>query len=772
MADFLGATQSLSDIAQTGKSLVSSGLASGLSETLDTVSGAVSALGSFFSGPANKPQKNPLSAYASHSYVLGLSVLPINDLNNPDKTYMAGKVLPLICKSANANPSNRVNTPYGKLDFFMDNLSIESTIGFQDYRNSFTTTVQFDITEPYSALMFPYALSIAAGKAGYENWRDAPFLLTIEFRGNRQDGTLVTVPNTTRYIPIKLSTMQIRTNEKGTVYNVTGFTYNDLAHTKEYSEFKTDISVSGKTVQEVLQTGQNSLQAVVNKRFQELKKRKIVNEADEVIILFPKNISSSKSPTVSTGVENNATATISSIILEDDVYKKIGVAQSTINNNYVQKDGDCNELGKASLGLSATRKGTTPMSMNGFVYDENKKVYVRGNITYDPKEGNFNFAQSQNVKQAINEILLSSSYPETAMNANNVDANGMKKWWTIDTQVFVKTPNANSKKTNTNAKIIVYRVIPYGVQSSVATAASTKAKGLDNIKKKIVKAYDYIYTGKNTEVLKFDIDFSVSFSNILAADNFKDNQDIKRDEDMSNQEQQESDSVPIADGGKNQPGTNPSQVKSIVTKTSTDFKGGGSPDTYITRIGRIFHDAATTKNLDMMMLNMDILGDPFWIPQSGLGNYSSEQNSSAKDITAAGTLSYQQSEVDVYVNFRTPLDVNQGTGMYNFGSSSAIGPVLTFSGIYNVTQVLSTFRGGRFVQTLKGNRRKDQELKAESTPEQTINTSTTAGDKGSGVEYAPFGGDEKPTEYAPFGGDTAPTTEQTTPVNLPTTSLG
>lgn len=756
MADFFGATQAVSELAQTGKTLVSSDLASGLSETIDTVSGVASALSSFFSGPAGKPQPNPLASYASYSYSLGLSVLTVNDLNNPDKSYMAGKVLPLICKSANANPSNRVNTPYGKLDFFIDNLSIESTIGFLDFKNSFTTTVQFDIIEPYSALMFPYALSIAAGKAGHENWRDAPFLLSIEFRGNRQDGTLVGVPNTTRYIPIKLSTMQIHTNEKGTVYNVTGFTYNDLAHTKEYSEFKTDVSIQGKTVQEVLQTGQNSLQAVVNKRFEELKKRKIVNEADEVIILFPKNISSSKSPTISTGIENKATATISSLLPTDDVYKKIGVTQSTINNNYVQKDGDCNELGKASLGLSATRKGTTPMSMTGFVYDENKKVYVRGSITYDPKEGNFNFSQSQNVKQAINEILLSSSYPQTAMNANNVDTNGMKKWWTIDTQVFVKTPNANSKKTNTNAKIIVYRVIPYGVQSSVATAASTKAKGLTNIKKKIVKTYDYIYTGKNTEVLKFDIDFSVSFSNILAADNFKDNQDIKRDESMSNQEQAESNAVPLADGGKNQPGTNPSQVKSLAVKTSTDGKGGGSPDTYYTRIGRIFHDAATTKNLDMMMLNMDILGDPFWIPQSGLGNYSSEQNSTNKDITAAGTLSYQQSEVDVYVNFKTPLDINQNTGMYNFGSSSAIGPVLTFSGLYNVTQVLSTFRGGRFVQTLKGNRRKDQELKVEGTPEQTINTSTTADEKGGAG----------PTQSAPTAEPT------TTPMNLPTTSLG
>jgi hypothetical protein len=56
--------------------------------------------------------------------VSGCSVTPFSKgkhyyANNPN----TGKILPLICKSANADPKNRIATTYGKFDFFMDNLT-------------------------------------------------------------------------------------------------------------------------------------------------------------------------------------------------------------------------------------------------------------------------------------------------------------------------------------------------------------------------------------------------------------------------------------------------------------------------------------------------------------------------------------------------------------------------------------------------------------------------------------------------------------------------
>lgn len=104
------------------------------------------------------PIPNILSKYASYDYVISLSALTIQDFNYPDISYKAGKTLPIICKTAGANPDNRVQTAYGKFDFYLDNLSFESIIGLATAKTTSVTTVQFDIFEPYSIGTFILAL--------------------------------------------------------------------------------------------------------------------------------------------------------------------------------------------------------------------------------------------------------------------------------------------------------------------------------------------------------------------------------------------------------------------------------------------------------------------------------------------------------------------------------------------------------------------------------------------------------------------------------------
>jgi hypothetical protein len=112
-----------------------------------------------------------------------------------------------------------------------------------------------------------------------------------------------------------------------------------------------------------------------------------------------------------------------------------------------------------------------------------------------------------------------------------------------------------------------------------------------------------------------------------------------------------------------------------------------------------------------MDLEMEIIGDPYYIVQSGQGNYtaSATQYSNLNDD---GSMNYQNGEVDIIVNFRTPIDINQTSGLYNF-KGSASSPVTQWSGMYSVTDVISTFRDGQFKQTLKGFRRTLQELQEE-----------------------------------------------------------
>jgi len=128
---------------------------------------------------------------------------------------------------------------------------------------------------------------------------------------------------------------------------------------------------------------------------------------------------------------------------------------------------------------------------------------------------------------------------------------------------------------------------------------------------------------------------------------------------------------------------------------------------------------------------MKIIGDPYWIAQSGMGNYTSTPTQYS-NLNSDGSVSYQGSEVDILVNFRTPVDLNQNTGLFDFGKSTKSAPVLTWSGLYQVTKVVSHFDNGQFTQTLTGPRRNGQEISGAGSTAATANTTTQkANDKSS-----------------------------------------
>jgi hypothetical protein len=275
------ATSTVSSVASsitTGvTNLVGTGPASLLTSVEDGISGLLGAAGNLFKtlSGVSLPLKNPLFGYASYDYLLSISVLTDDQVNFPDKSYMAGLPTAMICGSANINPTNRIQTPYGQFDFFIDNLDIKSNIGLEKAQTTNVTNLSFDVIEPYSFGMFMISVQQAAYQSGHRNWQDAPFLLTIQFRGNTETGIMSSIPNTTRYIPFRFSTMSTRVTAAGSVHSVVASAWQNKAQADVHSKMKGDSSVSGKTVQEVLQTGEKSLQKVENDFEQKINELKL-----------------------------------------------------------------------------------------------------------------------------------------------------------------------------------------------------------------------------------------------------------------------------------------------------------------------------------------------------------------------------------------------------------------------------------------------------------------------------------------------------------------
>lgn len=726
MAGFLDAATNAA--GAVGNVLSSVGAATGLTGVIDSISSASSLLNSLGGKGGGLPLPNILSNYATYNYVLSLGVLTDSELNFPDTSYMTGASPLLICKSANAEPFNRVQTAYGKFDFFMENLTMNSVIGFAKAANTNVMSLDFQITEPYSMGMFTIALQTAAFQCGWKNYRDAPYLLKIEFRGNKSDGTMLPIPNTTRYIPIKIRKLDMKVSQSGAVYSISAIPYNHQALSTKNANFKSDVAIKGATVQELLQTGEKSLQAVINQRLQQLKTDGLVAVPDQVIILFPNQTASSKSPAAKSNereTKGGATASPSPEVFSSvqSVYDRLGLAKSKINSTMVQPDGECNAIGKASMGFGLDKKGDPAFGSETKVWDPKQEVWTRGNNTTKIKEGEFKFSQNTDVINAINQVLLNSDFPKDTLDAAKVTPEGMRGWWSIDCQVYLMPTDANDTSTGNVPKIMVYRVIPYDVSVDRTNPPNTPPPGVKNLKKQVVKEYNYLYTGKNTEIIKFDIEFKTSFSILMAADGLKRSQDVVTGANSGGTDAKDTVLDPQPDGlpPSNVAGNTPTSVSYSLLTTSTDRRGGGGTETQATRAARVFHDAIT-RGTDMMTLNLEIWGDPYFISQSGTGNYTSAQ--ATQNLNKDGTVNYQNGEVYITVNFRTPIDINQATGLYRFtGDASA--PVVQFSGLYRVLKVVSTFSQGKFTQVLKGSRLLQQENPTTGTPSQTFSTSNS-----------------------------------------------
>jgi hypothetical protein len=405
----------------------------------------------------------------------------------------------------------------------------------------------------------------------------------------------------------------------------------------------------------------------------------------------------------------------------------LGIAESKINKTLVQPDGECNALGKASMGFGLDKKGDPSFGNESTQWDPKNRVWARGNSTSNVKEGEFRFSQDTNIVNAINQVLISSNFPTETLDAGKLSPEGMRDWWIIDVQTYPIDTDENDDSTGKKPNLFVYRVMPYKVSTASTNPPNTAPPGIKNLKKQAVKEYNYLYTGKNTEILKFDIEFNMSFSTLMAADGLKRSQDVQLGANQGAAEVKKNVIDPQPDGSKvaATAGVTPTTVSYSLTSTSTDRLGGGGADTQATRAARVFHDAITN-GVDMMKLNMDIWGDPYYIAQSGMGNYTSKP-SAFQNLNQDGTVNHQNGEVHISVKFRTPTDINQGTGLYNFaGTTSA--PVVQWSGLYRVIMVVSKFEGGQFKQTLTGNRVKQQENPKEGTASTTFTTSNSKPD--------------------------------------------
>ena len=129
------------------------------------------------------------------------------------------------------------------------------------------------------------------------------------------------------------------------------------------------------------------------------------------------------------------------------------------------------------------------------------------------KARDFQFSQGEQVTSIIEKLVLQSTY--AAERATEGAKNGLNKWFKIDTQVFLDESPVTEAQLGRRPKIYVYSVSIYEVPEALHITGDRRASNTQGLINSASKEYNYIYSGKNEDVLNFDLQFNQSF--ILAA---------------------------------------------------------------------------------------------------------------------------------------------------------------------------------------------------------------------------------------------------------------
>ena len=669
--------------------------------TPSVTSGAVSALAAGASiasklfGAASGfklPMANPLHKYASYTQIFTLACMSSQDMANPKQTYLSGGTLPIILKTQ-GSPNNRIKTPYGAFDFFIDDVQIKSIYGFsQGTGNSNATLFDFTVIEPYSMGMFTIALNVAAQNKKYSSFLDANFLLKIEFKGEDQNGNMVTIPKTTKYLPIKIRKVDMSVTESGATYKCQAHASSDGAHTESNAKLLTNVTIKGSSVLEMLQRGPDSLQSVVNRRLRETAFQAEVKVADEIVIIFPDSNASHYD--AKPGEDENDRGFVKSkaintgkVAVNDDT-KLFGSLNLSRGGNETLIQQQVNAIGASQLTYDEKIKPARSTTPNTGAVITEAGTQDPTKLTSNSKVAEFSLPQDSTIQNAINQVLYASEYAVNSIKTPG-DSNGMKKWWRIETGVYDIDTAVNNPKTGSKPRLFVYKVVPYMYHETALPVPGSSSPSFSNLLDQCVKVYNYIFTGKNQDILKFNLDFDSKF---LVAITSGVGQSASKTETVTPQEG--ADPKKTGKGGIN--------YRSVYTATHTTNEGMGSGGATSSeeKSVRLLADALV-HGYDIQNLEMDIIGDPYYLTGNGLGNYSSPADPQYMNINQDGSINYQNGEVDIAINFKTPLDINPSTGLYTM-AGKRIGE---FSGLYKLRTITHKFKNGQFTQTVVAARR-------------------------------------------------------------------
>lgn len=628
--------------------------------------------------------QNVLNEYRSYTYNFTLAALKAESLQYPESyrssaldfviiktggkdkglnsdavvnpvTEISSNELQTSVSTADIVKSFNKNSP-GRFDFFMDNLEVETIMcPSQETGSALATNIRFDVVEPYSMNGFIDALRVSAISAGHLNYVAALFLLKVEFKGYPDNDTSPSVTAesidyATRYFPIKFTGIEVTVTEQGTRYSCTAIPYNEQGYATS-NTIIADIKMSGKQVGEILEDMFKSLNDKIEEKIAAEKDPEVKRNRDRYEIYFPEIDTKEglTSDTVKTAKRNDKmwTAPMNKELSENNVFKF-----PEPQTGYNDKDAPASE--------------------------ENK----------NPDKIAVMFASGSNIHDIIAAVIRDSSYLRDILKdvEKAKDDKGMIDYFKVHINAV---PEVIDTTLGMRIHTYQYIVTPYKIHYTRLPGYKSSLYDTKDLAPLVKREYNYIYTGKNLDILGFNLKFNTLYFQASAPL-------------MGNVTNQGSSQAAVAtkvdkvnvskgtavDAAKQNQTPAPPMQTDVKASQETMTASPGSDDPYY-RLAIAAHKSVL-ESVDMIQAEMDIIGDPYYLVTGGAGNFIPPADDPS--MTTDGEANVQSSETLIKFNFRNPIDFDYTTGLMTFDK------VVEYSGIYKVIKAQSSFKEGAFKQ--------------------------------------------------------------------------
>ena len=625
---------------------------------------------------------NPMHNYASWTYSWSLWWLDVGDCNNlmnqndvdsaqafklSDKSYV-------VAEDSGRYPDNRLPSQYG-LNYQLQEVTLNTTIGLNKVsKHSNLLTGSLTILEPYG-VTFIDTLADASWdpiQKQYINYTQQPYMLQLDFKGYDDNGVPVPDSEVALYrkrYPIVFLNMKVGVTGKGAEYKITFAPQGHAALQNEHATTPADFTVTAGTVDEFF-NGKDGLVDKYTKYWQQ--------ELNTARYKYADSMAFDIDPAIKVSAivnKNDAPITLASYKNPDS---------KTVTTDLV--------LDKLTWTIP---KGTP-------IVDLIAKVIVQSAWLIETQLKLNGKSESESDNQTDPTNLIKTTVKTLYQGISRDGGSDGKSGVVVNAFDAVKQRRALSFTFCIN-------------QYTTYKGSNPHMNTMPDYRPWVVKNYNYLYTGKNTDIIDLKIDFDTTYYTTINSYN--------------KQVASKQSSAATGDQTKLAAGVEfpltPGSLSMAITplravKTSTPMRvvhvngdinaaaglNGNRPDAATAM--DVLKSTYSGPNGDMLNVKLNIVGDPILLKQDDWLYTPSPSNSTAYNAQTSqldfankyGHLRMDNAELIVYLTINTPIDID--TDYYNSGLVFPPANTMTslFSGAYTILKIESKFIAGKFEQTL------------------------------------------------------------------------